>query len=328
MKIANNCLLILVGIIIVTIYSCDTTCPTCTEDSLPVISTSVITEVTVTTAICGGSVTDEGASNVIERGVCWSTSPNPTVSDGRTSDGIGKGAFTSNLTKLLPNTKYYVKAYCINSEGTAYGNILSFTTLDGVVDADGNVYQTVKIGTQTWMAENLHTTKFRNGDPVPYIHDDYQWGSLTTSAAYCDYNHEAANVEKFGRLYNWYAVTDSRNIAPVGWHVPTDYEWVTLIEFLGGENVAGGKMKTIGTSIWTSPNTNATNSSNFSALPAGGRNNGNGFFQGLYGFAVFWSSTEYVSTASWYVQLIYNQESISHTFTYKPSGFSVRLIKD
>jgi len=117
-----------------------------------------------------------------------------------------------------------------------------------VTDIDGNIYKTVKIGTQWWMAENLKVTKYRNGNLIPNVTNMTQWDNLTTGA-YCTYNHDATNVTNYGRLYNWYAANDSRNIAPAGWHVPSDVELTTLITNLGGEDFAGGKMKETGTSI-------------------------------------------------------------------------------
>lgn len=138
-----------------------------------------------------------------------------------------------------------------------------------VTDYDGNVYQTVLIGDQCWMMENLKVTHYRNGDPIPHVTDGVTWGNLT-SGAYCNYNNDEGNVATYGRLYNWYAVDDSRNIAPAGWHVPSDAEWQTLVDYLGGDAVAGGKMKEAGTTHWASPNTGATNESGFTALPGGG----------------------------------------------------------
>jgi uncharacterized protein (TIGR02145 family) len=115
-----------------------------------------------------------------------------------------------------------------------------------VTDIDGNVYQTVTLGGQVWMAENLKVTRYRNGDPIPCVNDASAWSGLSTGA-YCHYNNDFNNAAIYGRLYNWYAVSDSRNIAPGGWHVPTDTEWQTLVDLLGGSSVAGGKMKTTGT---------------------------------------------------------------------------------
>jgi len=142
-----------------------------------------------------------------------------------------------------------------------------------VTDIDGNVYHIVTIGTQVWMVENLKTTKFRDGSSIPNVTDAEEWvghGELH-SGAYCNYDNTAANSNTYGSLYNWYAVVDERNICPTGWHIPSEAEWATLIAYLGGQDVAGGKMKEAGTAHWSTPNTGASNSSGFTALPGGSR---------------------------------------------------------
>ena len=140
---------------------------------------------------------------------------------------------------------------------------------DGTVtNIDGNVYKTVKIGKQWWMAENLKTTRYRNGEEIINITDPIQWGALVIGA-YCWYNNDISNKGPYGALYNWNAVMDDRNLAPVGWHIPTDEEWTTLSTTLGGESVAGGKLKEAGFSHWNAPNTGATNESGFTVLPNG-----------------------------------------------------------
>lgn len=159
-----------------------------------------------------------------------------------------------------------------------------------VTDIDGNVYKTVTIGTQVWMAENLKTTKYRNGDPIPNITDNTAWKKLN-SGALCNFNNDANIGDKYGKLYNWYAVDDSRNIAPAGWHVPTDAEWTTLIDYLGGEKVAGGKLKEIGITHWNTPNTGATNETGFTALPGSYRSN-DGRFDDI-GISGMWWTTDY-----------------------------------
>jgi uncharacterized protein (TIGR02145 family) len=164
-----------------------------------------------------------------------------------------------------------------------------------VTDTDGNVYHTVTIGTQTWMAENLKVTKYRNGDTIPNVTDTTEWYNLSTGA-YCDYENTASNSSVYGKLYNWYALADSRNIAPAGWHVASDAEWTTLTTFLGGE--VGGKLKEKGTAHWLSPNEGATNETGFTALPAGCRGSV-GYFYYLGSYAYFWSSTEYNGSYAW-----------------------------
>ena len=194
------------------------------------------------------------------------------------------------------------------------------------VDIDSNIYPTVKIGDQWWMAENLKVTRYRNGDDIPIVTDDTEWENLTTGA-YCNYNNNSDNADIYGRLYNWYAVNDSRNIAPLGWHVPSDGEWQTLIVYLGGESVAGGKLKETGTTHWNSSNEGATNESGFTALPGGYRSI-NGYFYYLGYNAYFWSSAEYSSNGAWSRKLLCSTADVGRDLYDKRGGFSVRLVRD
>jgi len=198
-----------------------------------------------------------------------------------------------------------------------------------VTDIDGNVYNTVTIGTQVWMQENLKVTRYRNGDSIGTttpatldtqyeISPKYQWA----------YDGDESKVTTYGRLYTWYAVTDSRAVCPTGWHLPTDDEWTTLTGYLGGESVAGGKMKEIGTSHWDSPNTGADNSSAWTALPGGNRSYYGSFYLiGSHGF--WWSATEYDATNAWGRSLNFGGASANRGgSTYKGLGYSVRCVRD
>jgi len=196
-----------------------------------------------------------------------------------------------------------------------------------VKDADGNIYNTIKIGSQIWMAENLKTTKYRNGDPIEIVTDNSDWANLSTGA-YCNYNNETSNSSTYGRLYNWYAVSDSRNIAPIGWHVPTDAEWKTLTTYLGGEIVAGGKLKEIGTTHWKTPNSGADNSTSFTALPGGYRFSSIGTFTNIGMLGDWWSSTANYEDSAYLQFLIFNMGTLYRDYGYKGDGFSVRCIKD
>ncbi|UCE18509.1 MAG: hypothetical protein JSV84_16930 [Gemmatimonadota bacterium] len=207
-----------------------------------------------------------------------------------------------------------------------------------VTDIDGNVYQTVTIGTQVWMVENLRVTHYRNGDAIPNVTDSTTWIGLT-NGAYCNYNNEDNNVPIYGRLYNGYAVHDSRNIAPVGWHIPTDEEWKELEMYLGmSQSEAdttgyrgtdeGGKMKEAGTAHWDNPNTGATNESGFTALPGGHRTSSPGQFTSIGRYAGFWSSSEQSGTMAWYRALYYTYTQVARGSINKRSGYSVRCIKD
>jgi len=199
-----------------------------------------------------------------------------------------------------------------------------------VTDIDGNTYNTVQIGNQFWTQSNLKVTKYRNGDNIPTGLSDAQWYSSTTGA-YAIYNNAAANDALYGKLYNWYAATDSRGLCPTGWHVPTDAEWTALTDFLGGESVAGGKMKSTSTQPtpggWNSPNTGATDSSGFTGLPDGYRDSGGGFYY-LGSNGIWWSSSDAGSGYAWFRRL---DSYYANVFRYNVDqrlGFSVRCLKN
>jgi uncharacterized protein (TIGR02145 family) len=194
-----------------------------------------------------------------------------------------------------------------------------------VTDKDGNVYHTVTIGTQVWMVENLKTTKYNDGTDIPNVTDATAWAALTTPA-YCWYNNDkATNKNTYGALYNWYTVNTGK-LAPIGWHVPSDAEWTTLMTYLGGGNMAGGKLKEIGTLNWTTPNTGADNSSGFTALPGGERFTGQFTSLGIYG--CWMSSSEISSNQIWYMYLYYSVSDMWSGGHPEDSGFSVRCIRD
>lgn len=196
-----------------------------------------------------------------------------------------------------------------------------------VTDIDGNVYHTVTIGTQVWMVENLKTTKYRNGDPIPNVTGNAAWAALTTGA-YCWYFNDVTTYKAtYGGLYNWYAAIDSRNIAPAGWHVPTDAEWTTVTTFLGGEVVAGGKLKETGTSHWSFPNTGATNATGFTALPGGGHMS-DGAFCYAGGFGYWWTSTASDASYARERDLGCSYAGVGRYYDGKQSGFSVRCVRD
>ena len=313
--------------------------------TVPIISTSSIVNIATNSATSGGNVTSDGGSAVTSRGVCWNTSPNPTIANSKTTDGSGTGSFTSSITGLTANTTYYVKAYATNSVGTAYGNELSFTTNDipsingSVTDIDGNVYNTVKIGNQIWMAENLKTQKYQNGDLIDNGSVLGDYSTETEPKYWFAYNDDLNNTAVYGRLYTWYVVTDPRKLCPIDWHVPSDSEWNLLEQNLGMtsiqvqliediSNTVGGKIKEVGMSHWLSPNTGATDGVGFKALPAGYRRRFYKDFDNKGEYACFWSSSAYDITYAYYRHLYNNKASINRTYNYKNYGFSVRCVKD
>jgi uncharacterized protein (TIGR02145 family) len=187
-------------------------------------------------------------------------------------------------------------------------------------------YPSVTICSQKWMDKNLDVTTYRNGDTIAYVTNSTAWAALTTGA-WCYYNNDPSTNATYGKLYNWYAVNDSRGLAPAGWHVPSDAEWTTLETCLGGSSVAGGAMKVSGTTTWTSPNTGATNSSGFAGLPGGFRNY-DGTFDAVGDFGFWWSSSEYDTAFAWLRQLYYANGNFYRTNGSRRHGFSVRCLRD
>lgn len=299
--------------------------------SLPTVITTAISEITSSTATGGGNVTDDGRAPILARGVCWGTTPAPTISNSKTSDGYTTGAYKSSLTSLTSGTIYFVRAYATNIAGTSYGNEISFTTTSTSditpTDVDGNTYSTVIIGTQTWMKENLKTTKFNDGAAMLPVTDYSAWLGLTTPA-YCWYNNDASTYkDTYGALYNWYAVNTGK-LCPVGWHVPNINEITTLIEYLGGENVAGGKLKEMGTIHWHNPNTGATNSSGFAALPGGYRTSTSLTPFDAVGYTGYWWSSSPSAGKAWYYVLFSSDATATKNDSRTESGFSVRCVKN
>jgi uncharacterized protein (TIGR02145 family) len=313
--------------------------------SVPVLTTISAYSIINTTATTGGIITNDGGATITARGVCWSTSVNPTITDSKTTDSIGTGTFTSSITGLTAATIYYVRAYATNSVGTAYGDQISFTTSSEgmfITDIDNNVYKIVTIGMQVWMAENLKTTKYRNGDLIgttsPATLDisgestpKYQWA----------YNGNESNVATYGRLYTWYAATDSRNVCPTGWHIPTDAEWTTLTDYLTNNSYGyGGSGNQIAKSIastsgWSSSSTAGSigniqennNSSGFTALP-GGYRYFSGSFSSIGSYSYWWSSSEFDATYAWFRYIYFNSGNVIRYYYNKQFGYSVRCIKD
>jgi len=194
-----------------------------------------------------------------------------------------------------------------------------------MTDQDGGVYKTVTIGTQTWMAENLKVTTYNDGTTIPNVTDATAWSELTTGAL-CDYENTPSNSATYGKLYNWYAVNTGK-LCPTGWHVPSDAEWTTLTDYLGGASVAGGKLKETGTTHWNSPNTDATNETGFTALPGGLRFN-IGAFHFIGGYGNWWSATEGSATHAWDRNMDSRYSSVGRSNFDKELGFSVRCVRD
>jgi uncharacterized protein (TIGR02145 family) len=296
-------------------------------NTLPNLTTGYVTSVTDTSSICEGSQCADLDSTITSCGVCWSISPSPTINDNKTSDNIETFYFTSHITGLTPNTTYYIRAYVIDAHGVGYGNEHSFKTMTGFTqDIEGNIYWTVTIGSQIWMAENLKTTQYKSGKPIGYITTDTSW-TLSDEGAYCLYNNDNKYQDGYGYLYNWYTVSTG-DLCPSGWHIPSNDEWYTISFNLNwdGWDFVGGKMKETGTAHWFPLNAGATNESGFTAL-SGGQRNANGTFQGINTNCEMWVSTplgSYVCSRSLFV----NSADLNGGCGSTKEGYSVRCLKD
>jgi uncharacterized protein (TIGR02145 family) len=313
----------------------------CEKEIKPILYTELVSGITSTSAVVTYQITFEGNATFKTGGICWGDKPGPTINNNYYEYQAGKGAYDISITGLTQNTAYYVRAYAENANGISYGNELSFKTRTLLVpvygtspaDADGNVYTTVKIGDQEWFAENLKTTKFRNGNSIPSTVDPYENILSVINPIYqWPSGGDESYVETYGRLYTWYAIGDDCEVCPDGWHVPTQADWNILYNFLGGAYIAGGMMKAQGTDYWMYPNEGATNESGFTGLPAGIRDP-DGYFNELSFTAYWWTSTtaiSYGNDQAWMRGLMYNYSSASDTTSYstKNCALSVRCIKD
>ncbi len=317
-----------------------------TENGLPTLITNDVNEITATTAVCGGNISDNGGFDITSRGVCWNTSSNPTIADIYTNDGSGTGSFVSNITGLSEWSTYYVRSYATNEIGTVYGDEIMFTANNPLIDFDGNTYETVKIGNQVWMKENLKTSHYADGSALVdgaaagYIAGDYD------TKYFFVYNNNDSNKDAYGYLYTWAAIMNDdlgsdenpsgvQGVCPDNWHIPSDAEWKELEMFLGmSEDEAnatawrgldvGDKLKAI--NGWNSGG-NGTDESGFMSLPSGSRNS-DGTFIDLGGRATYWSSSEYYNSNAWYRELSYSYIEAYRSFKFKTNGCSVRCIKD
>jgi uncharacterized protein (TIGR02145 family) len=308
------------------------------EPALPKVKTSASFEILPYSITGGGDVTDDGNLEILARGLVYGLNSGIDLSSnlGYTVNQRGKGIFTSEIHPLWEETKYYIKAYATNALGTSFGEEVIVQTPDyehcGVaVDVDGNTYRTVIIGQKCIMRENLRVSRFRNGDAINHVPDNSAWRN-TNQPAWVNYDNNPAYDQVYGKLYNWYAVNDSRGLCPVGWRVSSYDDLIHMAEILGGEAVAGGKMKQIFNSsqnakaLWIAPNTAATNESGFTATPHGYRL-ANGYFSGLANSAYLRTSTASGNNHSYQFYLYYNKESFSGDLFGHNDGDAVRCVK-
>lgn len=319
--------------------------------TIPTVITANVNEISYNMVLSGGEVLTTGVPAIIARGICWSTSPNPTIANNHTTDGMGFGVFTSQFTGLTGGTNYYVRAYATNVNGTAYGNEISFTTswcpgATSVTDIDSNIYNTVQIGNQCWMKENLRTTRYSDGTIIPT-----SWQNDLSIAYRYVPNGDTSIVPVYGYLYNWSAVmhgasSSSANpsgvqgVCPIGWHVPSDAEWTQLENYVSSQStyICGDNTNNIAKALssnsgWSSYGTTCTvgnnqidnNATGFSAYPAGKYN---AYSQDWGNQAYLWSTTGHQVIKAFTRVIQHNDVKVSR-YTYSISiGFSVRCLRD
>ena len=321
-----------------------------TQYSLPTVVTDSVYDITLTSAIGSGNVTSDGLTPLLAVGLCWSTSPNPTINDNHTEEGNSLGYFTSNITGLTDSTTYYVRAYATNSVGTAYGNEMSFATpapfhcgIDTLIDVDGNRYNTLQLGNQCWMKENLRTTRYADGTLIP------QAFATALDGAYWHLTYDTATL--YGLLYSWPAVvrdpssagsqTIVQGICPTGWHVPSVNECYQLSNYVGSQSqytcnnnqsyvakaLASTKgWYTISTTCAVGNDPSSNNATGFGAMPAGCFHVHNCFYD-LYCGAYFWT-TDCYSGQSYIMSLTMGSAYVNMYWRDRNNAYSVRCLLD
>ena len=293
---------------------------------LPAVTTKPVSLISSTSAQCGGEVTDDGNGTILARGVCWVITGTPSLghSDSITTDAGNN--FVSYVPGLLPDTSYKIAAYVTNEKGTSYGAVLSFSTRlpcgQATVEYGSQTYHTILIGDQCWLKENLNIgtriSGIQNQDPLN-----------ATLEKYC-YNDDEANCTLYGGLYQWDEMMKSsvtpgtQGICPSGWHLPSDAEWTTMTTFLGGDTVAGTKMKS--NTGWYN-NGNGTNTSGFTGIPAGNRGN-DGSFNNLTQLGYFWTSSQAGASEAWNRKLNFESDIVTKYNSFITNGFSVRCVRN
>jgi len=324
----------------------------------PTVITTAASSTTSNSAVTGGNVTSDGGVTVTERGICYNTTGTPTMADNVITSGSGTGSFTTNMTGLTPTTTYYVRAYAINAVDTAYGLTINFTTANSwtcgvstITDYDNNVYNTVQIGTQCWMKENLKTEHYANGTAISLGNS-----TTSTSTKYRYYpNNNSSNVATYGYLYNWPAVMNGasassanpsgvQGVCPNGWHVPSDAEWIQLTNYVSGQSqyLCGSTSSYIAkalaaTSTWNSSsnscavgNTPSNNNKTGLSILAAGYYYGS--YSGLGERAYFWTTTAYDSDNAYRRYLLYDYANVNGqtwtAYTGKYTAYTIRCLKD
>ncbi|MBN1185003.1 MAG: hypothetical protein JXB49_22145 [Bacteroidales bacterium] len=302
------------------------------DSSYVQVFTGISKNITQDIAECEGRLKNDNELIITEKGICYGIYANaPTIAGNKIVNNQTSDFFACFITGLKPATIYYYRAYAITDKGVDYGDVRSFATLpnETVTDIDGNVYPVVNIGFQTWMAENLKTTKLNDGTAIALKINKQDW-TTTNNPAYCYYNNDMAQYKNtYGALYNRIAVNTNK-LCPTGWRVPSDDDFKTLSNFLF-TNI-GGKLKEVGTTNWNAPNAGATNELGFNALPGGERDaSSNSFqdFESIKTYAMFWCSKSNIfgNTINSYRLSSSNNSFLSTSYGYDRSGYSVRCIK-
>jgi uncharacterized protein (TIGR02145 family) len=321
-------------------------------EQMPIVETVSVTEITSNSAVFNGRVVSSGGDSLFIGGLVWSNYiTEPQYSSEYSLWGfLVEGSYSFGLGNLTPATTYYVRAYVSTSSGFGFGKVISFTTTGSVTDeivfnpgvtygslsdVDGNTYKTIEIGGQTWMAENLRTTKYNDGTAIPNVTGQDEWSKLKTGA-YCWWANDGKYKGIYGAIYNGYAV-NSGILCPKGWHIPSDVEWTTLENFVETDITLGlGALKEPGTTHWQAPPsdswrmTEGTNLSGFTALPGGYRGSVKSFYlqENLGYCGLWWSSTasnsnsNVIHTMSWLSSSVFRQEGEIK------AGVSCRCIKN
>lgn len=302
------------------------------ESEITNVQTTLL-NVEINAVTFSGNVSFKGS--IIDMGFCWSLENIPTVDDFKISHGAntnqtGIENYESEITDFIHNTKYFVRAYATNNEGTVYGNeeifVIDIKPGEEIKDVDGNNYKTAIIGTQGWMAENLRVTHFANGNTLYYVSDPKEWFSKFTSPLYGVYNNDPDNIEIYGLLYNPGALNGGI-LCPEGWRIPIVEDWEKLAMFLNGSDRAGGYVKEAGTSHWMNPNIGANNISGFNAIGAGIRTL-NGYYDELGIYSKWWTKLQF---GYYSYTAVYHRNSsmiISSGRENYNRGYSIRCIKD
>lgn len=303
--------------------------------TLPHVETLTTVNITSNSATCDGKVSGILTGEILERGICYSTSPFPLPDISGLhifAETNEIGEFSVDLVNLSPYTSYIFRAYATNNSGTGYGDTIIFRTISGPCPGiesvlyEGQTYNTVSINGQCWLKENLNIGTMINGSS----NQSPQNPEIIEKYCFLD---EPDSCDTYGGLYQWdemmqYTGTaGNQGICPNNWHIPSDAEWLTLITTLGGEGIAGGKMKEVGLQHWLPYNTGATNECGFTALPGGDRST-NACFYSINEWAFFWSSSKSDPNYSWGLRLIYDNQDVFHQNYDKTYGYSVRCIKD